>query len=109
VRGGAQVDNRAGANVGRAAHDRRAPVAHPSPHAAIRVSPKEVNEVPNPLAIGVTIGGLLLDIVVPRPKPRLGYVREYSPPTQSFAGSRTPWQDVVQHDGPPVASGNRSL
>ena len=33
--------------------------------------PKEVNqELPNPLAIGVTIGGLLLDIVAPRPKPR---------------------------------------
>ena len=26
----------------------------------------------NPLAIGVTLGGLLLDVVVPRPKPRVG-------------------------------------
>lgn len=26
----------------------------------------------NPLAVGVTLGGLLLDIVVPRPKPRVG-------------------------------------
>ena len=26
----------------------------------------------NPLAIGVTLGGLLLDVVVPRPKPRIG-------------------------------------
>jgi hypothetical protein len=26
----------------------------------------------NPLAVGVTIGGLLLDVVVPRPKPRVG-------------------------------------
>lgn len=27
----------------------------------------------NPLAIGVTLGGLLLDVVVPRPKPRVGH------------------------------------
>ena len=26
----------------------------------------------NPLAVGVTLGGLLLDVVVPRPKPRVG-------------------------------------
>jgi hypothetical protein len=26
----------------------------------------------NPLAIGVTLSGLLLDVVVPRPKPRVG-------------------------------------
>ena len=26
----------------------------------------------NPLAVGVTIGGLLLDVVAPRPKPRIG-------------------------------------
>jgi hypothetical protein len=37
---------------------------------------KEVNLLPNPLAIGVTLGGLLLDMVVPRPKPRAGFVRE---------------------------------
>ena len=28
--------------------------------------------MPNPLAIGVTLGGLVLDVVVPRPKPRVG-------------------------------------
>ena len=76
--------------------------------AAIRVSPKEVN-VPNPLAIGVTIGGLLLDIAVPRPKPRFGFVREISPHAPAPSGSRTPWQGVEQHDGPPVASGFRSI
>lgn len=27
----------------------------------------------NPLAIGVTLGGLLLNVVVPRPKPRVGH------------------------------------
>ncbi len=34
--------------------------------------------MPNPLAIGVTLGGLLLDIVAPRPKPRAGSVRVLS-------------------------------
>jgi hypothetical protein len=76
--------------------------------AAIRVSPKEVS-LPNPLAIGVTIGGLLLDIVVPRPKPRSGHVREVSPRTLSLSGPRTPRQRVEQHEGPPVASGIRSI
>jgi hypothetical protein len=102
------VDNRSGSNLVRAAHDRRTAVAHPVTHAAIRLPPKEVNVLPNPLAIGVTIGGLLLDIVVPRPKPRFGYVRETSPRSHSDAGSRTPWHRVEQHEGPPVASGNRS-
>ena len=42
----------------------------------------------NPLAIGVTLGGLLLDVVVPRPKPRVG------PPLETTllserAGART--------------------
>ena len=32
----------------------------------------------NPLAIGVTLGGLLLDVVVPRPKPRVGHPLEPS-------------------------------
>jgi hypothetical protein len=65
-----------------------------------------VKEVPNPLAIGVTIGGLLLDVVAPRPKPRFGYVREFSPPTHASAGPRTLRQSVEQHDGAPVASGS---
>jgi hypothetical protein len=34
--------------------------------------------VPNPLAIGVTLGGLLLDVVAPRPKPRAGLTYEPS-------------------------------
>jgi hypothetical protein len=33
--------------------------------------------VPNPLAIGVTLGGLLLDVLAPRPKPRAGFPPEY--------------------------------
>jgi hypothetical protein len=36
-------------------------------------TPEEVNHpVLNPLAIGVTLGGRLLDVVAPRPKPRAG-------------------------------------
>jgi hypothetical protein len=31
-----------------------------------------VNQVPGPLTIGVTLGGLFLDVIAPRPKPRSG-------------------------------------
>jgi hypothetical protein len=51
----------------------------PFAHAANRAI-KEVN-LPSPLSIGVSLGGLLLDLIVPRPKPRAGY---------SPADSRTP-------------------
>jgi hypothetical protein len=34
--------------------------------------------LPNPLAIGMTLGGLLLDVVAPRPKPRAGLAQEPS-------------------------------
>ena len=58
----------------------------------------------NPLAIGVTIGGLLLDIVVPRPKPRVGVASSSLPsarrrPEDTLAHAR------VEHERPPVASG----
>ena len=46
-------------------------------------------KLPNPLAIGVTLGGLLLDVIVPRPKPRAGFAREpylLSPRTVSRHG-----------------------
>jgi len=67
---------------------------------------KEVNQLPNPLAIGVTLGGLLLlDVAVPRPKPRAGSAHE------SFllaprAGSRTPRHEAAheEHETPPSAS-----
>ncbi len=39
--------------------------------------------MPNPLAIGVTLGGQLLDVVVPRPKPRLAL------PLSSLLSQRT--------------------
>jgi hypothetical protein len=60
--------------------------------------------LPNPLAIGVTLGGLLLDVVVPRPKPRAGFAREpfLSSPR---AVSRTPQHEAAheEYDNPPVA------
>jgi hypothetical protein len=50
--------------------------------------------MPNPLAIGVTLGGLLLDVVVPRPKPRVGLPHELSP-VSDHPGSRTPWRPAA--------------
>jgi hypothetical protein len=44
----------------------------------------------NPLAIGVTLGGLLLDRVVPRPKPRAGIAS--APLRSTPAVPRTPWR-----------------
>ncbi len=65
--------------------------------------------MPNPLAMGVTLGGLLLDIVVPRPKPRAGIAHEPSLHS-TRAVSRTPRHDIAaeEYEGPPVASGYRS-
>jgi hypothetical protein len=61
---------------------------------------------PNPLAIGVGFGGLLLDIVAPRPKPRAGVPDEFSP-CSSGAVSRTPARPGVDHQQKtPVASGS---
>ncbi|HKO26151.1 MAG TPA: hypothetical protein VJU80_01725 [Solirubrobacteraceae bacterium] len=56
--------------------------------------------MPNPLAIGVTLGGLLLDVLVPRPKPRAGFAPE---PTllSSPAVPRTPRHE--EHRVPPAA------
>ena len=61
----------------------------------------------NPLAIGVTLGGLLLDLVVPRPKPRAGFAHEFSLLSER-SGSRTPRPAMMgdEHDGAPVASGS---
>jgi hypothetical protein len=62
--------------------------------------------VPNPLAIGVTLGGLLLDVVVPRSKPRAGMAYESSL-LSPRADPRTPGTAaiVAEHDRLPVASG----
>jgi hypothetical protein len=67
---------------------------------------KEVNPMFNPLAIGVTLGGLLLDVVVPRPKPRAGIPYEYSL-LSHHAVSRTPWPTTDgEYESPPIASGS---
>lgn len=60
----------------------------------------------NPLAIGVTLGGLLLDVVAPRPKPRAGFSYESSL-LSTRAVSRTPWPRAadVEYESPPVAGG----
>ena len=59
----------------------------------------------NPLAIGVTLGGLLLDIVVPRPKPQVGIVQEPLPPASRHRLEDTLGYLHEQHERPPVASG----
>ena len=73
------------------------------------INEQEVSSLPNPLAIGVTLGGLLLDVVAPRPKPRAGHPPEFSL-LSGRSVPRTPRRDasIEEHDGPPVASGYRS-
>ena len=60
----------------------------------------------NPLAIGVSVGGLLLDLVVPRPKPRAGLASESLRSSQAVP--RTPWPNggFEGYVGAPVASGS---
>jgi hypothetical protein len=62
----------------------RGPMPPPAPRSILtatlrsRNALKEVKLLPYPLAIGVALGGLLLDVVVPLPKPRAGFLREPS-------------------------------
>jgi hypothetical protein len=60
----------------------------------------------NPLAIGVSLGGLLLDLVAPRPKPRAGLAYESLHSAQAVP--RTPWQgpEFERYVGTPIASGS---
>jgi hypothetical protein len=58
----------------------------------------------NPLAIGVTIGGLLLDIVVPRPKPRVGTAPSSLPEVRRRPED-TSAQMWTEYERPSVASG----
>jgi hypothetical protein len=60
----------------------------------------------NPLAIGVSLGGLFLDLVAPRPKPRAGLA--YESLRSAHAVPRTPWQGAGYEGyvGPSVASGS---
>lgn len=60
----------------------------------------------NPLAIGVSLGGLLLDLVAPRPKPRAGSAYESLRSTQAVP--RTPWHGTGcgEYVGTSVAGGS---
>jgi hypothetical protein len=60
----------------------------------------------NPLAIGVSLGGLLLDLVAPRPKPRAGLA--YESLHSARAVPRTPWHgpELEGYVGTPIASGS---
>jgi hypothetical protein len=60
----------------------------------------------NPLAIGVSLGGLFLDLVAPRPKPRAGLAYESLRSAQAVP--RTPWhgRDFEGYVGTPITSGS---
>jgi hypothetical protein len=60
----------------------------------------------NPLAVGVTVGGLLLDMLVPRPKPRVGAFRGPSLLSTLRFEDTAAITGADEHDGPPVASGS---
>lgn len=60
----------------------------------------------NPLAIGVTLGGLLLDVLVPRPKPQIGVVEDSLPLSPRYRFEDTFGHLHEQHERPPVASGS---
>jgi hypothetical protein len=60
----------------------------------------------NPLAIGVTLGGLLLDVLVPRPKPQVGVVEDSLPFAPRYRFEDTLGHLHEQHERPPVASGS---
>ena len=55
--------------------------------------PKGGRRLINPLAIGVTIGGLLLDVLVPRPKPLVGTVPGNPSPLKRHLSEDTLVQD----------------
>jgi hypothetical protein len=84
-------------------------MAHPASRQRSGKTLKEVNQLPNPLAIGVTIGGLLLEIIAPRPKPRAGFAHEFSLLSPRTV-PRTPRRAAIfeEYDGTSVASGRHS-
>lgn len=59
----------------------------------------------NPLAIGVTLGGLLLDVLVPRPKPRAGIGPDSLPSALRYRLEDTSAYPFERCERPPVASG----
>jgi hypothetical protein len=104
------VDKLPGANLVHGADVRGTVSEHPYTHAPIREAPKEVNQLPNPLAISVTLGGLLLDVLIPRPKPRAGCAVELSL-LSTRADVRTPWETeaAMEYESRLVASGSGAL
>jgi hypothetical protein len=60
----------------------------------------------NPLAIGVTLGGLLLDVLVPRPKPQVGVVEDALLFSPQYRLEDTFGHLHEQHERPPVVSGS---
>jgi len=67
--------------------------------------PERRKQLINPLAIGVTLGGLLLDVLVPRPKPRVGLAPELRPSVVPGRAEDTLVYLVEEYEHPPVASG----
>jgi hypothetical protein len=64
--------------------------------------------MPNPLAIGVNLGGLFLNIVAPRPKPRAGFEHRTSSPVPAVP--RTPWRDRgEEQEVRPIAGGSPAV
>jgi hypothetical protein len=59
----------------------------------------------NPLAIGVTIGGLLLDRVAPRPKPRAGIAEDSLPFSARSRREDTGGRLGEQYERPSIAGG----
>ena len=101
------MDNTRRSNSVHGAHAGEGAIADPSQDAAIQELLKEVNQLLNPLAIGVTLGGLLLDVVVPRPKPRIGFTYESSLLSER-ADSRTPGYGMAAqgYESRPLAGGS---
>jgi hypothetical protein len=63
--------------------------------------------LPNPLAIGVTLGGVLLDVLVPRPKPRAGITRESSLLSPRAVSRTSQYEAVHEEYGIAPAAGVR--
>jgi hypothetical protein len=61
--------------------------------------------VVNPLAIGVTLGGLLLDTLVPRPKPRAAIAPGFLPSVARRRPEDTLAYLREEYERPTVASG----
>ena len=99
----ASVDNSKPPNLVHTAHVRAAPNADPVLTLQVGHT-KGGGTMLNPLAIGVTVGGLLLDVVAPRPKPRAGLAFE-EPSLLSTARRLEDTQQASagEYEGRPIA------